>query len=137
MTIPKQHQSRLDKMKSDPKYQDKIVLIPAVISSRRPANPKQTTLKVTEAPSETKPASKMDTEYFQRGRYLRSSYDKSLLMYSHRTGINDITNSPKMIDYSTNTKMDKLLQKFRNKLQGLRSLPAKDASCNTEDTLII
>jgi len=98
-------------------FSRKLVFIPAVLSSRsnsgryKASGKLLTVNNLSEANMETPfdIDAEESTDYFQRGRYLRSSYDKSLLMYSHRSGINDITNS---------IGIDNLLQKFRSKLHG-------------------
>jgi len=100
------------------KSREKLVFIPAVITSSR-QSVKYRTAKLlsvdnlSEAPVD-RGSGKAATagDFFQRGRYLRSSYDKSLLMYSHRSGIYDITNS---------IGIEKLLQKFRTKLHGSKT----------------
>lgn len=99
-------------------------------------------VKSLDTPNSNEQAAKPNKDNFQRGRYLRSSYDRSLLMYSQRSGINDITNNAvKAGEYSTT--IDKLLAKFRSKLQGLKSPSNKGNAenqaqgLNNDETLVI
>ena len=114
---------------ASPCRSDKIVLIPALISRRESTNATQfLTTNELVSPKQAHKDTTTNHDYFQRGRYLRSSYDKTLLMYNSSQGL-----PKKTVDHAT-TRIDKLLHKFRSKLQNLK--PAK-AINNDDDALII
>ncbi len=175
MQQQKQHQHQYQHQKNNNNNHDirnQIVLIPALVSSRQTDKPRPREPQKPQTPSDPKTRKTATTnqtnhntvidqikenlnsenEYFKRGRYLRSSYDRSLLMYSERdSGLHDSTNNPSthatprhQHAYTTtnsgysNSTIDKMVQKFRSKLQGLKSKD-KDAkeTAGADDTLII
>lgn len=134
-----QSHRRTNQTKTPPKPQ-----IPSNLEQKKP-----TTASVTPVFDQIKENLKSENEYFKRGRYLRSSYDRSLLMYSQRdSGLSDSTNSSihstprhqisrSNSSYSTST-IDKMVQKFRSKLHGLKSKERMDSKeAGPEDTLVI
>ncbi len=122
------------------KNAEKLVFIPALVSSRVETSSSNNELysqakvltmndlmNINKNKTFTMPSTSMDTQSllnrsqksfdtsndFQRGRYLRSSYDKSLLMYNNNNNNSLQSLSTKLND---NIKIEQLLQKFRTKL---------------------
>lgn len=168
-----QYQQKQHKSNRPQDIRNQIILIPALVSSPSTSlssfshcktnQPKTAPKNQTQNDAEQKKSSasiapvfdqikenlKSENEYFKRGRYLRSSYDRSLLMYSEQdSGLHDSTNSsfqrtPRQqitrsnSSYSTST-IDKMVQKFRSKLQGLKTKEKIESKeTGSEDTIVI